>query len=229
MNCWSPTAPAASTTAGSRTTRPPRPRPCPAAAGCGATLCDASDADYYTIDATAGQTLTINYPANAAGGVLRLLDANGAELGRVLPGSQGDFVLAAGQLHPGRRQQRPDRQRTWPTCSNGCWTRPAPARKPLHLLHQRPVRPTVPGCPQRRPHRRANLPRRRVSAPSGGPLPRTGCGAPCLSYNRLLETDGLIVRSNVNPFDGGDYTVVVADAQPQRGGRDPPVASPWTS
>ncbi|MFN8333457.1 MAG: LamG-like jellyroll fold domain-containing protein, partial [Saprospiraceae bacterium] len=61
-----------------------------------ATLCNANDADFYYFSATAGQRLTLNYPVNNAGGALRLLDANGVEQGRVLPGNQGNFVLGTG-------------------------------------------------------------------------------------------------------------------------------------
>ncbi|MBI1298362.1 hypothetical protein GC175_25795, partial [bacterium] len=61
-----------------------------------ATLCNSSDFDFYTLSATAGQRLTVNYWDNPAGGELRLLDADGIEVGRLLPGSQDDFVLSAG-------------------------------------------------------------------------------------------------------------------------------------
>ena len=95
INCSSPMARAASTTAGSRTT-PTRRRPRWARPGrVNATLCAANDVDNYRLTATAGQTLTVNYPANASGAVLRLLSGAGAEVGRILPGSQGNFVLPA--------------------------------------------------------------------------------------------------------------------------------------
>ncbi|MBI1293407.1 hypothetical protein GC175_00430, partial [bacterium] len=61
-----------------------------------ATLCESADADFYRFSANPGQRLTVNYPVNDAGGALRLLDADGVELGRVEPGAQGNFVLAAG-------------------------------------------------------------------------------------------------------------------------------------
>ncbi len=61
-----------------------------------ATLCSANDVDAYSFSAAAGQRLTVNYPANAAGATLRLLGANETELGRVQPGAQGNFTLTAG-------------------------------------------------------------------------------------------------------------------------------------
>ncbi|MFN8445402.1 MAG: LamG-like jellyroll fold domain-containing protein, partial [Caldilineaceae bacterium] len=61
-----------------------------------ATLCNTSDVDFYHFSATAGQRLTVNYWDNTAGGVLRLLDADGVERGQVQPGRQGNFVLTAG-------------------------------------------------------------------------------------------------------------------------------------
>ena len=60
-----------------------------------ATLCAADDVDNYKLTAAAGQRLTINYPANAAGAMLRVLNPAGAEVGRVPSGSQGVFTLAA--------------------------------------------------------------------------------------------------------------------------------------
>ncbi|MEZ4767996.1 MAG: LamG-like jellyroll fold domain-containing protein [Caldilineales bacterium] len=59
-----------------------------------ATLCSAADQDYYQFSATAGQQLTINYPADGAGGNLVLQNSAGAALGQVTPGTQGTFLLA---------------------------------------------------------------------------------------------------------------------------------------
>lgn len=63
------------------------------------TLCNGSDIDYYQFSAAAGQELTINYPANAAGGTLMVHDGTGTELGQVLPGAQGRFALAGGGIY----------------------------------------------------------------------------------------------------------------------------------
>ena len=60
-----------------------------------ATLCSASDLDYYQFTATAGQTLTVNYPAESVSGKLLLQNSNGATLGQILPGSQATFPLTA--------------------------------------------------------------------------------------------------------------------------------------
>ncbi|NUM43532.1 MAG: hypothetical protein HUU38_02415 [Anaerolineales bacterium] len=58
-----------------------------------ASLCAATDLDFYTFQSSAAQQLTVNYPTNAADATLTLLGANG-ELGRVDPGTQAQFTLA---------------------------------------------------------------------------------------------------------------------------------------
>ncbi len=61
-----------------------------------ATLCNANDADFYSFTATAGQQLTVNYPANDAAGTLTLSDANDLPIGAILPGTRAVFQLTAG-------------------------------------------------------------------------------------------------------------------------------------
>ncbi len=60
-----------------------------------ATLCSASDVDYYAVVShIANQQLTLDYPVNATGAEIKVSNANGNTLGSVLPGAHRTFTLA---------------------------------------------------------------------------------------------------------------------------------------
>lgn len=58
-----------------------------------ASLCAPTDLDFFTFQSGANQQLTLNYPTTAAGGSLTLYGDGQTELGRVTPGTQGQFLL----------------------------------------------------------------------------------------------------------------------------------------
>ena len=58
-----------------------------------ATLCNAGDVDYYQFTASAGQQLTVNYPADGSSGNLVLQTAADATLGQIVSGTQRSFDL----------------------------------------------------------------------------------------------------------------------------------------
>ncbi|MBI1293418.1 hypothetical protein GC175_00485 [bacterium] len=185
------------------------------------TLCTAADADYYSFTATAGQILTLNYPANAAGGTLRLLDADGVEQGSVLPGARGQFTLAAGtyilEVRNGSLSTddaaymfqwlldaaQPDAD-TYLYYTNGSGGQlfrvsldDAHIREPIFLTTTLSL--------------------------SGQAIAADRVRGTLFSFNAIHGADGFIVRSNVDPFNGSGYTEVVAAPNPDEVGA-PPVA-----
>ncbi len=188
-----------------------------------ATLCSANDVDAYSFSAAAGQRLTVNYPASAAGATLRLLDANETELGRVQPGAQGNFTLAASGTYTlvaannslvgsdvaymfqwllNAPQSAPDQQYVY--YSNG----------PLGQLYRVALSPD---------HTTEPLFLAPAQNTSGLALAADGVRNLLYSYDPLIGGDGQIMRNNTLPFDGSGFTTVVPAPNPD-GVANPPVA-----
>jgi hypothetical protein len=170
-----------------------------------ATLCTADDIDTYTFSATAGQTLTVNNPANAADAIVSLLDGAGAELGRVLPGGQGVFPLAAtGDYRV--------------VAANG-----ELASSDVAYMFQWQLDATLPTPGEQYVYYTNGLSGQlyRVALsdghvtepillPTDGPAIAADPGRGLLySFNPSDDSGGYIVRYGVNPFDGSDAAIVV--------------------
>ncbi len=185
------------------------------------TLCDTSDADYFTFSATSGQQITLNYPANAAGGALRLLNADGVEQGRVQPGSQGIFVLAAGSY-------------MLATSNAGLAGSDAPYMFQWLLDVPQPAADSYVYYTDGLAGQlyRVALSADHTAEPiflspsltlSGEAVAADRLRGTLFSYNSNHGGDGFIARNTVNPFDGGGYTIVVGSPNPDGVGA-PPVA-----
>ena len=96
-----------------------------------ATLCGASDVDLYRFAATAGQQLTLNYPANATGAAARIVPAaGGADVGQATAGGQGVFTIPATADYLVRVENGGlTGTQPCPTSSSCCSARP-PRRRP---------------------------------------------------------------------------------------------------
>jgi len=186
-----------------------------------ATLCDANDADYFSFSATAGQQLTLNYPASAAGGVLRLLDANGAEVGRVQPGSRGHFTLAGGSYTLAVSNGA--------LSSNGAaymfqWLLDAPQpAADSYVYYTNGLSGQLYRVALSDDHVVEPIFLTTTLSLSGEAIAADRVRGTLFSYNTAYDSDGFIVRSNVAPFDGSGYTAVIAAPNPD-GVNVPPVA-----
>jgi hypothetical protein len=171
------------------------------------TLCTAADADYYSFTATAGQILTLNYPANAAGGTLRLLDANGVEQGSVLPGAQGQFTLAAGTY---TLEVRNGDLSTNDAAYMFQWLldAPQPAAE-TYLYYTNGLGGQLYRVSLDDDHIREPIFLTTTLGVSGQAIAADRVRGTLFSFNWLDGGDGFIVRSNVDPFDGSGYTEVI--------------------
>ncbi len=185
------------------------------------TLCDAADADYFAFTATSGQVLTLNYPANPAGGVLRLLNADGVEQGRVLPGAQGRFTLSAGSYTLELRNG------ALATADAGYlfqWLLDAPQpAADSYLYYTDGLAGQLYRVALSADHSREPIFLTTTLSLSGQAIAADRVRGTLFSFNPIHDTDGFIVRSNVDPFDGSGYTEVVAAPNPD-GVAVPPVA-----
>lgn len=185
------------------------------------TLCTATDADYYQFTATAGQVLTLNYPANPAGGPLRLLNADGVEQGRVLPGAQGRFTLAAGSY---TLEVRNSSLATDDASYLFQWLLDAPQpAADSYLYYTDGLVGQLYRVALSADHSREPIFLTTTLSLSGQAIAADRVRGTLFSYNSIADSDGLIVRSNVDPFDGSGYTTVVAAPNPD-GVAVPPVA-----
>jgi hypothetical protein len=188
-----------------------------------ATLCAANDVDNYRLTATAGQTLTVNYPANASGAVLRLLSGAGAEVGRILPGSQGNFVLPATGAYTlvaaNSALTRTDMAYMFQ------WLLDAPQVAPdkQYLYYTDGLLGQLYRVALSADHTTEPIFLTTTLATAGPAIVADGTRDFLYSYNPIHEGDGAIVRSNTNPFDGSGYTTVVTAPNPD-GVAVPPVA-----
>jgi hypothetical protein len=187
-----------------------------------ATLCAANDMDNFRISATAGQTLTVNYPANAAGAVLRLLNGAGAEMGRILPGNQGNFVLpTAGNYTLVAANSA---LTSTDTAYMFQWLLDAPQVAPdqQYLYYTDGLLGQLYRVALSADHTTEPIFLTTTLATAGPALAADGGRNLLYSYNPL-DGDGYIVRSNTNPFDGSGYVTVVTAPNPDGVGV-PPVA-----
>jgi len=185
------------------------------------TLCTATDADYYQFTATAGQVLTLNYPANPAGGPLRLLNADGVEQGRVLPGAQGRFTLAAGSYTLEVRNSNLATDDS-PYLFQWLLDAPQPAAD-SYLYYTDGLVGQLYRVGLDAIHLREPIFLTTTLGLSGQAVAADRVRGTLFSYNSIEGGDGFIVRSDVDPFDGSDYTIVV-DAPNPDGVAVPPVA-----
>ena len=188
-----------------------------------ATLCSANDVDAYSFSAVADQRLTINYPANAAGATLRLLGANETELGRVQPGTQGNFTLAAGGTY------------TLVAANNGLagsdapymfqWLLDAPQTAPdqQYVYYSNGLLGQLFRVALSPDHTTEPLFLAPAQNTSGPTLAADAVRSLLYSYDPVIGGDGVIVRSNTLPFDGGGFATVVPAPNPD-GVANPPVA-----
>lgn len=185
------------------------------------TLCEAADADYFAFTATSNQVLTLNYPANPAGGVLRLLNADGVEQGRVLPGAQGHFSLSAGSYTLELRNG------ALATADAGYmfqWLLDAPQpAADSYLYYTDGLAGQLYRVALSADHSREPIFLTPTLSLSGQTIAADRVRGTLFSFNPIHDTDGFIVRSNVDPFDGSGYTEVVAAPNPD-GVAVPPVA-----
>lgn len=185
------------------------------------TLCEAADADYFAFTATSGQVLTLNYPANPAGGTLRLLNADGVEQGRVLPGAQGRFTLSAGTYTLEVRNS------ALATADAGYifqWLLDAPQpAADRYLYYTDGLAGQLYRVALSADHSREPIFLTTTLSLSGQAIAADRVRGTLFSFNPIHDTDGFIVRSNVDPFNGSGYTEVVAAPNPD-GVAVPPVA-----
>ena len=124
-----------------------------------ATLCSGSDLDYYQFNTSAGQTLTLNYPAGGAGGTLILQNSAGATLGQVAPGGQGVFTLADAGTYRLLAAKSDLSGSDVPYMFQWLLDTPQPiAGNAIHILYRRTYEQPVSSRPQQRPYRRTALP-----------------------------------------------------------------------
>ncbi|MFZ2358812.1 MAG: LamG-like jellyroll fold domain-containing protein, partial [Anaerolineae bacterium] len=187
-----------------------------------ATLCAANEVDAYSFSAAAGQRLTINYPANAAGATLRLLDANATELGRVQPGAQGNFTLAAGGSYTLVAANSSLAGSNVAYMFQWLLDGPQPAAD-SYVYYSDGLAGQL--------YRVALSPDHTVEpiflSPSltlsGEAVTADRVRGRLFSYNSYHGGDGFIARNGVDPFNGGDYMVVVSSPNPD-GVAAPPIA-----
>ncbi|MEZ4834199.1 MAG: hypothetical protein R2873_19815 [Caldilineaceae bacterium] len=185
------------------------------------TLCDAADVDYFSFTATAGQVLTLDYPANAAGGALRLLNTDGAEQGRVLPGARGQFTLAAGTytLVTGNGNL-PANDAAY--MFQWLLDAPQPAAD-TYLYYTNGLSAQLYRVSLDAAHLREPIFLTDTQTLSGQAIAVDRVRGTLFSFNTLADADGHIVRSNVDPFDGSGYVEVVPAPNPD-GVAVPPIA-----
>lgn len=182
-----------------------------------ATLCGSSDVDLYRVTATAGQQLTLNYPANLTGAAARVVTAaGGAEVGQATAGGQGVFTIPANGDYLVQVE-------------NGGLTSTAPYQFELLLGA---ATPPPAGSPYVYYSRSSDLIRADVAAGTVEPilLPDGFVGGGTMAADtargKLYILDNFKRVVQVNP-DGSDPRVVVATPAPTCSAT--PVRWPWTS